>query len=167
MNHPQTGPTLDWATADALSEVAEFVSHAIVGDPKYISHGEIQCGLSRDGVTWADNLPALMQEDIHAPDGDQRVAVARDDAGTLVGAAIVVTVQNARASYIVIEDVVVSPNARSGGVGKALIAFIEDDARSRGAEWAFLESGLHNDRAHHFFERLSYKPLSKVFGKAL
>lgn len=167
MTDTPDGPRPQWAEPSDLTEVADFVSHSISADPRYISHGEIQYGLSRDGTTWVANLAGLMREDIEASDPDQRVAILRDIAGTLLGAAIVATVRTPRVSYIVIEDIVVSSDARSGGVGRTLVAFIEDDARSSGVEWAFLESGLHNERAHAFFERQSYRPLSKVFGKPL
>ena len=49
----------------------------------------------------------------------------------------------------------------------ATIRFIEAEAKTAGARWAFLESGLDNEGAHAFFEREAYRPLSKVFGKRL
>ncbi|HEY1225570.1 MAG TPA: GNAT family N-acetyltransferase [Brevundimonas sp.] len=158
---------IGWSDGDELTAVADFVSDVIHRDPRYISHGEIQTGLSPDGATWATNLHALMREDFADLGPERRIAVARDAGGELAGAAVVLTVNDDRAHYVVIEDIAVAAESRSHGVGRALVAFIETTARAEGAAWAFLESGLENAHAHDFFERQSYRPLSKVFGKRL
>src|SRR3546814_11565359 len=42
-----------WDRSPATAEaVARFFARTIGGDARYISHGEIQGGLSDDGVTW-------------------------------------------------------------------------------------------------------------------
>lgn len=158
---------VDWASTDQLPAIAAFLSGVIGQDARYISHGEIQAGLSTHGETWVDDLAARFAVDFRSLDPDRRVVAAHDPGGVLVGAAVVLTVDGPDAAYVVIEDVAVDPGARSHGVGGALIAFIEGAAREAGAQWAFLESGLDNERAHAFFERQAYRPLSKVFGKRL
>ncbi len=158
---------LHWASASELPAVARFFGEVIGRDARYISHGEIQTGLSLDGATWIPDLTRRFEEDFQDLGPDRRAVVAYDPADAIAGAAVVLTVVEDHASYIVIEDVAVAPESRSLGVGQALVAFIEADAKASGAQWAFLESGLDNDGAHAFFERRSYRPLSKVFGKRL
>ena len=69
------------------------------------------------------------------------------------------------APHAILEDIAIEPVARGSGAGKALVDFIETEAKSRGMKWVFLESGLRNAGAHHFFERAGYEPISKVFAK--
>lgn len=95
------------------------------------------------------------------------LAEARDEGGALVGAAIALWEADAPAPHVVIADLVVDPSARGGGAGRALVAFVEAEARARGIGWAFLESGLGNARAHAFFEREGFRVVSKVFAKPL
>lgn len=155
-----------WGYPEEFAEVAHFLSRTIARDPRYVSHGEVQTGLSPDGVNWAANLDALMAEDLRDIGDDRSVAVARGEGG-LVGAAIVLWVREARVSYLVLEDLAVAPEMRSAGVGAKLVEFIEAAGRERGMDWAFLESGLGNEGAHSFFERHGFRPMSKVFSKRL
>ncbi len=48
-----------WARDDELPAIAAFFARIIALDDSYISHGEVQCGLSMDGRTWVDNLDIL------------------------------------------------------------------------------------------------------------
>lgn len=157
---------IGWADTADLPEAADFMSEIIGLDDRYISHGEIQTGLSRDGQAWVTDLKAKIAEDFTDLGTSRRVVIARQD-GELVGAGVVLEQADDRARYIVTEDIAVSPTARSGGIGRRMMDFIEADARARGIDWAFLESGLDNEGAHAFFERRDYHPLSKVFGKRL
>ncbi len=163
----RNGGQVRWAARDELPDIARFLSEVIGRDARYISHGEIQTGLSGDGFTWAPDLTRRFEEDFQTLGPDRRVVVAHDPTDTMIGAAVVLAVTNPDVHYVVIEDIAVAPESRSLGIGHALIDFIEASAREVGAQWAFLESGLENERAHAFFERRSYRPLSKVFGKRL
>lgn len=155
-----------WARADELPSVAAFFARIIALDDSYVSHGEIQTGLSVDGVHWVENLPALMAEDLASLGEERAVAVAMGADG-LVGAAIILWEVTPRVSFMVIEDMAVDPQARSLGVGAALVKLAETEGASRGMRWAFLESGLHNEGAHRFFERHGFQAMSKVFSKRL
>lgn len=155
-----------WADAADLPAIAAFFSANIARDAAYISHGEIQTGLSLDGRSWAPDLDARMREDFEGLGPDRSVAVAIGDQG-LVGAAILLWEVTPRVSFMVIEDLVVDPAQRSAGVGAGLVSFAEAEGVRRGMQWAFLESGLHNDGAHRFFERHGFHPVSKTFSKRL
>jgi ribosomal protein S18 acetylase RimI-like enzyme len=166
MNASTPSATLRWASPDDLPDAADFMARTISLDVRYISHGEIQGGLSRDGLAWVDDLPTRMREDFANPGPHRRVLLAfLDDA--LVGASVVLEHQDDRVHYMVTEDVAVAPEARSAGIGGKMMDVIEADARAKGCQWAFLESGLDNEAAHAFFQRRGYRPLSKVFAKPL
>lgn len=156
-----------WAEEPEIGDAALFLASVIVLDPAYISHGEIQCGLSPDGERWADDLRAMIEADLIDRGPDRRVAVARDEDGAIRAAAVLSTVSTARLRYAVIEDMAVDPGCRSQGVGARLVAFLERELAAQGARWSFLESGLGNDGAHRFFERLGYAPVSTTFAKRL
>ncbi|MGZ5314809.1 MAG: GNAT family N-acetyltransferase [Solirubrobacterales bacterium] len=52
-----------------------------------------------------------------------------------------------------VEDLAVSPQHRSQGVGKALLDAAKSWARERGATHLELDSGLAREHAHRFYER--------------
>ena len=87
--------------------------------------------------------------------------------GEVAAASIIWWVKGPRVSFAVIEDMAVKTSARSQGLGGALVAAIETEAKARGMRWLFLESGLHNERAHDFFEREGFEVFSKVFIKSV
>lgn len=158
--------SIRWAEPDEAAFAADFITAAIQPDPSYISHGEIQTGLSPDGRVWTADLAEKMRADFADPGPDRRIAIAREG-DALVCVAVVLRCFDDRANYVVIEDIAVSPDARSGGIGRRMMAFVEDQARAWGADWAFMESGISNARAHAFFERQDYRLVSKVFAKPL
>jgi len=168
---PEHGPELaafGWTSdPDELKELAAFLSRVIGSDPAYISHGEIQNGLSDDGQTWASDLTALMAVDLSSLSRDRAVLVARSAGGDIVAGAIVQWADEQRLRFAIIEDLAVAPEARSRNIGARMIGAIEAEAQRRGAAWIFLESGRHNLRAHSFFDAQGFKLLSKVFGKPL
>ena len=163
MPQPEWADTTDLAL---MNEVADFFADQIADDASYVSHGEIQTGLSEDGRTWHPDLRTRLREDL-ADCGEERDVVVVRVAGQLAGAAIVLWVETDRVSFAVIEDMTTLKRQRSEGLGAAMMAFIETSAKARGARWLFLESGLQNHRAHAFFDRAGFRTLSKVFGKPL
>ncbi|MEO3774472.1 GNAT family N-acetyltransferase [Micromonospora sp. B9E7] len=80
---------------------------------------------------------------------------ARSDEGQLVGVASVyvdiLSVRFGRRASI--EDLAVHPGWRSRGVGSSLLAAARAWAHERGANYAFLESGLARTEAHRFYLR--------------
>lgn len=155
-----------WARTDELPSIAAFFSRIVALDASYVSHGEIQTGLSLDGKSWVADLDTRMAEDLAALGDDRSVAVAIGHEG-LVGAVIILWEVTPRVSFMVIEDLAVDPAQRSSGVGADLVRLAETEGAARGMKWAFLESGLHNDGAHRFFERHGFHAMSKVFSKRL
>jgi putative acetyltransferase len=79
-------------------------------------------------------------------------AVARNDRGEAVGCgAIVVGPQ-----YGELKRMFVSPRQRGGGVGKALLKFLEQAALERGCSRFTLETGIYQPEALGMYERAGY-----------
>jgi len=68
-----------------------------------------------------------------------------------------------------VDQLLVDESKRSGGIGKALMARIEEIARAGGFGLVALHSQAHRSRAHVFYERLGYelKKISKYYEKRL
>lgn len=149
---------------ESWAEVAAFFARVIALDPTYISHGEIQAGLSSDGANWVSNLEERFLAELVEFDGTRSIVIARDPEGELLAAANVTwSFDSSDAPFATLEDMVVDPRVRSRGLGRRLYAAVENEARQRGVAWIFLESGTNNTRAHAFFERLGMVEVSRVF----
>lgn len=164
---PLTRFTLHPLTPERQAEAAQFMAATVALDPAYISHGEIQTGLSADGLHWDAALERHLLADLREDDADRHALLALDAAGAICGLGILAVLRSRRRCYGVVEDMAVAPQCRGFGIGTALLAALEAEARQRGADWVFLESGRNNDRAHGFFDGCGYRSLSKVFGKPL
>lgn len=64
-----------------------------------------------------------------------------------------------------VDDLVTDEKRRSTGVGKALIAWLEAEARRRGCPGLDLESGTHRTAAHRFYFREGFVIPSFSFRK--
>jgi len=158
--------------AAAWGDAARFFARVISLDPAYISHGEMQTGLSLDGRTWIADLEARFLAEATAEEAGspgRSLAVARDgtSGGIAAAAAVSWDFDTPDAPFAVLQDAAVEPALRSKGIGADLVAFVEREARARGARWLFLESGKDNVRAHSFFERVGFHEVSHVFAKRL
>ncbi|MGX1789351.1 GNAT family N-acetyltransferase [Bosea sp. NPDC055332] len=84
--------------------------------------------------------------------GYELVGAFRD--GALVGVLGMRPVHTlARGPHLHVDDLVVDERVRSGGIGKALLAFAEEDARARGLTAVFLDA---RREAIPFYERERY-----------
>lgn len=87
-----------------------------------------------------------------------------DGAGRILGMAtaqvVVSTAEGGPA--LLVEDVVVRPEARGRGVGKALIARIEAWGRRLGATRLQLLADRHNTGSHGFYEACGFSPTNLV-----
>lgn len=162
----ENGIHLSWDKSPATaSSAAAFAGRVIGSDTAYISHGEIQTGLSIDAHQWAPDLGTLYARDFTDFGEGRDLLVARDADGAIVGVAIVAWEATARRQFAILEDMVVDPSRRSMGIGGALVDEIERRVRERGIDWLFLESGVRNERAHAFFERSGFEMVSHVFAR--
>jgi GNAT superfamily N-acetyltransferase len=153
-----------------LRAFGRWMAERIVTDPRYISHGELQAGLSLDGLTWRTDLAERFETELlelTSPDAPREAFEALADDGARVAGAIVLWVPNDATPHAVLEDLTVDPARRSDWIGAAFLAWLERQATLKGARWLFLESGIRNDGAHRFFERHGFAPISRVFAKKL
>lgn len=161
-----TSLALAWNAPDDVAPAAAFAARVIGASTDYISHGEIQTGLSSDGRTWSPELAELYASDF-ADLTDRDLLVARTPDGDIAAIAILAWEETPRRKFAVIEDMAVDPAIRSGGVGAQMIEALAARVRERGVGWVFLESGLRNERAHAFFQRHGFAEVSHVFARRL
>lgn len=89
-------------------------------------------------------------------DPNQQTLVA-EDYGEVVGTLVIVVIPNlghGGAPYAVVENVVVDPDSRGEGVGKALVEEALERARRAGAYKLALCSNLQREEAHAFYRSL-------------
>ena len=83
--------------------------------------------------------------------GEMCVAV---ESGEVTGLAVFRKFENTHVGgRFYLDDLVTDESRRSTGVGKALIAWLENEARKRGCPGFDLESGTHRTHAHKFYFR--------------
>lgn len=64
--------------------------------------------------------------------------------------------------FMLIDNIVVSKNARGKGIGKCLMRFCENEASERGCSFIILVSAGHRKEAHRFYEKLGYSETGAV-----
>ncbi|MEV4434383.1 GNAT family N-acetyltransferase [Streptomyces sp. NPDC049585] len=97
-----------------------------------------------------------------------RFSGAYDADGRCVGVAgwrIVVNTSTLRSLYV--DDLVTDADARSGGVGKALLTYLQERAREEGCLEFTLDSGTHRTDAHRFYLRERMSIVAFHFSKPL
>ncbi|RPF72518.1 GNAT family N-acetyltransferase [Aurantiacibacter spongiae] len=161
------GCTLAWHGSDLpAGEAADFAATVIGSQNSYISHGEIQTGLSRDGETWIGNLRDRFSRDF-ANDPDGETLLVRDRNGSIIGLLVLAWSPDGEARYATIEDMAIASEHRGEGLGRIMLDAAIERASASEADWVFLESGHANEDAHHFFEHNGFAKISSVFGKRI
>jgi GNAT superfamily N-acetyltransferase len=103
-----------------------------------------------------EDLLSLARALIADPDREGVQFIARDDDGRAVGfATLFWTWETLRASRIgVMNDLFVSPQARGGGVGEALIKACRERCAGHGATALEWQTARTNDRAQRLYDRI-------------
>ena len=170
---PTNNLFISWAEQPALAaQVADFFcAHA---DVAYISHAELQEGRALTPQKWHPDLwkkihaQALQTLQHPATDGsaDAIACAWMDD--QLVGIAFVsFSTEDVNNRFAVLDDMIVSPAMRGKGVGQQFMDWVAASAKTKGMQRIFLESGIANNGAHHFFERTGFKQTSVVMMRDL
>ena len=155
---------------EGLESLASFFVNNV--DPSYISHGEIIAGRSHDGVTWSTDLHAIMLKELlecvasFRNNRESRAATVKQH-GKLLGLAIVQVVHDDVRSHAWIDDMVIDRDVRSRRVGGQFLTWLEAEITGTGIASVFIESGVGNVSAHHFFQRRGYATCSLVMKKML
>jgi putative acetyltransferase len=79
-------------------------------------------------------------------------AVARDASGQAIGCGAMVL----NDGFGEIKRMFVQPQVRGGGIAKALLSFLEDEAKQRGYSLFMLETGIRQPEALGFYARAGY-----------
>ncbi|MFJ7263351.1 GNAT family N-acetyltransferase [Streptomyces globosus] len=116
------------------------------------------------------HLTAGLLADVYAEGHPQglRFTAAYDDGGACAGAAgwrIVANTVDIRRLYV--DDLVTAAHTRSRGVGRALLAHLEERARAAGCRLLDLDSGTHRTGAHRFYLRERFDIVAFHFAKEL
>lgn len=137
----------------------------------YISHSELQGFRAVSPTQWSDDIAQQLETDVvsrisnplDAPADDQTtLAVTLLVDAVETGVFLVTFARNSARPFAVLEDMVVLPAARSHGYGSLFLKWISKECAARGISRMFLESGIENDNAHHFFEREGFRQVSVV-----
>jgi GNAT superfamily N-acetyltransferase len=84
------------------------------------------------------------------------VLVARDDDGTALGCGALRALGDGAGE---VKRMYVAPSARSRGVGKAVLAGLEEAARDRGWTTLLLETGPRQPEAVSLYSAAGYRPI--------
>lgn len=148
-------------------EIKKLFLSSLTAD--YISHSEIQCGRAINTKSWQNNLDSQFQSDLDAAIDDSEpalsVAIALQN-DVLLGAAFI-SYTKAAIHYATLDDLMISEKARGMGLGTEFLHWIEIEIKNKGIKHLFLESGIRNKNAHHFFEKHGFTPVSVTMLKEL
>jgi GNAT superfamily N-acetyltransferase len=142
----------------------------------YISHAELQGSRAINPTTWSPEIDQILEKDLlsrtdqplDAVPGEQTKLIAAGRKGISEVAVFLVTFnRRAPIPYTEVEDMMVASDFRGHGVGRAFMEWISDESLKRGIERIFLESGITNEHAHHFFEEVGFNKVSVVMMKTL
>jgi GNAT superfamily N-acetyltransferase len=96
--------------------------------------------------------------------GAEMCVVARDE--RVIGIAVFRYFENTHVGHkFYVDDLVTDENSRSGGVGHAMLTFLEQIAKQRGCAGMELDSGTQRRRAHKFYFREGFVIPSFSFRK--
>lgn len=133
------------------------IRRAIPSDTERISHLYSQL-VSNPALNVSPERVACVSEDPNA-----QLLVA-EDSGQVIGTALVSLCQDVMFGsqpFAVVENVVVDSDARSKGVGAALMRHVEAFAKHKNCSKIMLLSSVNRVSAHRFFERAGFNALAK------
>jgi len=132
----------------------------------YISHSEVIGGRATGNMRWIKDISTRMKwEFIHYVlnrECDLLEIFSSDD---LVGFAVIE--RNEKTGVAALSDIMIKESHQNKGVGKKALSEIEDFLKKKGTTTLILESGIHNERAHRFFESNGFEKISSSFIKNL
>jgi GNAT superfamily N-acetyltransferase len=160
--------------ASRADELAKFFSENV--SARYISHSELQGARALTRTKWRPNLRSLLRSElvprlethtsVSPAKTSQPIAVA-EASGIVRALSFVTFAGSAPVPFGIVEDLIVDPAYRGKKIGRAMIKWIGDEAKKRKIKRLFLESGKHNERAHHFFHEVGFEVCSLVMMKSL
>ena len=156
---------VEWMTdAAVVEDTASFFQSNV--DEAYISHSELMWGRAATPSEWCPDLAGFLRRELSArvengSTASQRVARYLVD-GELIGVAFLEFHRDAPIPFGVLEDIVIARDKRNTGYGRDFLNWITEQMREQGLRRIFLESGLGNDDAHHWFVNHGFEQVSIV-----
>lgn len=96
-----------------------------------------------------------------------RLAALSDGAGPIAVAGFRLSESLAWGHHLYVDDLATLPEARSKGYGAALLSWLTEFARSKGAHQLHLDSGTQREDAHRFYRREGLEVSSLHFNRTL
>ena len=96
-----------------------------------------------------------------------RLAALSDGAGPIAVAGFRLSESLAWGHHLYVDDLATLPEARSKGYGAALLSWLAEFARSKGAHQLHLDSGTQREDAHRFYRREGLEVSSLHFNRTL
>lgn len=145
-------------------KLVELFAHTLETNASYISHGEIQMGLSHDGLTLTPDFKEKWIKYLERQNSEHQtfVYVCEVDA-SVAGFVIFGIEEDADLPYGVIYDIVVTDKLKGTGAADKLYQYAIDYFKSANINDCYIESGLNNHRAHRFFERRGFSHVSNIY----
>ena len=142
----------------------------------YISHSELQGPRAVSTTQWSADIAGVIEADLvgrcenpldAAPNASTMLTAYLTMNGEDVAVFLVTFSRAAHHPYVILEDMMVASHMRGHGCGTLFMRWIEGECAARAIGRMFLESGINNDHAHHFFEREGFKKISVVMMRDL
>ncbi len=140
---------------DALTGVAELTRRYLEWD---LEEFEKVSGMSLSVDEYVSNTVDNFEEYM-PPDG--RLAMARDETGTLLG---IVLLKRLAAGTAEIKRLFVDPDARGLGIGRELVGRLLEEARQVGYEEVFLDTGTYMPAAHRLYQSFGFRETGPYSG---
>jgi len=163
---------LNFSMLATAGQIADFF--CAYADPDYISHSELQGGRALAPGVWNPDLRNIIFDQANAilKEQSDKSCTAKIycvfGGGHLLGVAFLSFsshFNNKR--FAILEDIIISPEARGLRIGKRFLDFITETLKANGIHRIFLESGITNHQAHDFFEREGFQQTSVVMMREL
>ena len=144
--------------------VVEIFTRNLETYKNYISHGELQMGLTYDGLNLVTDFKEKWTKYLerHHNNPKSFVYVCEDDA-TIVGFTILGIENDHDKDYGVVYDMLIVPEYRGKGAGGKILDFALELFKSKDITQCYLESGVDNHSAHAFFEKKGFEHVSNIY----
>ena len=130
----------------------------------YISHGEIQMGLSYDGKTLAPDAKEKWQQYLERQHSNEKSYIyVLEDKSVIIGFTLLGIEGDYDCDYGVIYDIFIADSYRGTGASSNLFQHAIDKLKAEGVKDCYLESGVGNHHAHSFFEKKGFKHVSNIY----
>jgi len=133
-------------------------------DESYISHGEMQMGLSCDGVSYLPDFKEKWREYFARQVRDPQISVLiAEDNGEMIALAIFGIESDFDKPYGVLYDFMVANKHRGQKVAEPLFNKICESFDKQNIDEMYFESGSNCHRAHTFYTRRGAKHISNIY----